>query len=205
MVYKPTGRPPGRPKSKDYVTLMARVPQELAEQVQRYARLHRQSVSDMLRDGLQLLLNTEDDAAYFMYDRNPTSGILSDSNPTIGSAGPEMMSDRNASPEDTAPERMAAIPQSPGTVQEEEEMMSDINTTPERVQEAGIMSDTNPAPAVAYDVEKYFLGPLCRQGHDWQGTGQSLRRRSAETTGRECLECQRLRQARKRQRQGTAD
>jgi len=30
---KPTGRPRGRPKTKEYVTLMARFPQDLADQV----------------------------------------------------------------------------------------------------------------------------------------------------------------------------
>ena len=56
---KPTGRPRGRPKTKEYVTLMARVPQDLADRVQRYAGLHQQSISVVLRDGLELLLEEE--------------------------------------------------------------------------------------------------------------------------------------------------
>jgi hypothetical protein len=56
---KPTGRPRGRPKTKEYVTLMARVPQDLADRVQRYAGLHQQSLSVVLRDGLELLLEDE--------------------------------------------------------------------------------------------------------------------------------------------------
>jgi hypothetical protein len=57
---KPTGRPRGRPKTKEYVTLMARVDVALAEQVQRYARLKRQTISEVLRDGLQVLLSDQD-------------------------------------------------------------------------------------------------------------------------------------------------
>src|SRR5262245_10981215 len=53
---KPTGRPRGRPKTKEYVTLMARVDLTLADQVKRYAALHRQPISVVIRDGLTLLM-----------------------------------------------------------------------------------------------------------------------------------------------------
>ena len=69
---KPTGRPRGRPKTKEYVTLMARVPQDLADRVQRYAGLHQQSMSVVLRDGLELLLE-EDRYRPFPSDSNTGS------------------------------------------------------------------------------------------------------------------------------------
>src|SRR3989442_14862846 len=69
---KPTGRPRGRPKTKEYVTLMARVPQDLADQAKRYAGQHRQTLSDVLRDGLQVLLD-EDRYQPFLSDRNAVS------------------------------------------------------------------------------------------------------------------------------------
>jgi hypothetical protein len=53
---KPTGRPRGRPKTKEYVTLMARVDITLADQVKRYASLHRQPISVVIRDALTLLM-----------------------------------------------------------------------------------------------------------------------------------------------------
>src|SRR2546428_7813917 len=53
---KPTGRPRGRPKVKEYVTLMARVDVALANQVKRYASLHRQPLSVVIRDALSLLM-----------------------------------------------------------------------------------------------------------------------------------------------------
>jgi hypothetical protein len=74
---KPTGRPRGRPKTKEYVTLMARVPQDLADRVQRYAGLHQQPLSVVLRDGLELLL--EDDRYQpFLSDSNTGSTHPSD-------------------------------------------------------------------------------------------------------------------------------
>ena len=53
---KPTGRPRGRPKTKEYVTLMARVDLTLADEVKRYASLHRQPISVVIRDALTLLM-----------------------------------------------------------------------------------------------------------------------------------------------------
>lgn len=47
-----------------------------------------------------------------------------------------------------------------------------------------------------FDVTTYALGALCRSGHDYQGSGQSLRRRK----GGECLECHRSRSQAYRQR-----
>ena len=45
---KPGGRPRGRPKEKEYVPLMARVPEDLAERAKRYAALHQQTISTVL-------------------------------------------------------------------------------------------------------------------------------------------------------------
>src|SRR2546430_4711464 len=53
---KPTDRPRGRPKVKEYVTLMPRVDVALADQVKRYAALHRQPISLVIRDALTLLM-----------------------------------------------------------------------------------------------------------------------------------------------------
>jgi predicted DNA-binding protein len=51
-----------------------------------------------------------------------------------------------------------------------------------------------------FDPTKYVLGDLCIHGHDYHGSGQSLRRKS----DKECLEChrERARAYRQRKRQG---
>lgn len=46
----------GRPKTKWYVTLMARVPQVLADQARTYASDHQLSISEVLRTGLVCIL-----------------------------------------------------------------------------------------------------------------------------------------------------
>jgi hypothetical protein len=40
-------------------------------------------------------------------------------------------------------------------------------------------------PGVEYDTTRHYLGQLCSRGHNYQGTGQSLRRRSSK----QCVEC----------------
>ena len=57
---KPTGRPRGRPKTKEHGSITVRMDLALIEQVQRYARLKRQTISEVVRDGLQVLLSDQD-------------------------------------------------------------------------------------------------------------------------------------------------
>lgn len=89
---KPTGRPRGRPKEKEYVTLMARVPKDLADRVKGYRGRKQQTMSYVLRDGLELLLDQEHaQAPLYVHDRKGEKpSIMSDTKE--GSAN--IMSDR---------------------------------------------------------------------------------------------------------------
>src|SRR5262247_1222089 len=83
---KPTGRPRGRPKTKEYSTLMARMPHELVDRIKRYAVAHRQSISVVMRDALILLM-----------EEYPSRADLSTTHPL---AAHEFRSDRYESPLD---------------------------------------------------------------------------------------------------------
>jgi hypothetical protein len=198
---KPTGRPRGRPKTKEYTTLMARVDVALADQVKHYAALHRQPLSVVIRDALTLLM-----------EEYPSGADLTGPHRV---AAHEFLSDRYESPLDT----LVGETDSAGLA----ELLSDTNNfAVEKIMSdtnrgAGYMSDTNENDKIIsdtkevpdivsdmkadYDTTKYFLGGLCRQGHNWHGTGKSLRRQAARADRQECLECQRFRTARKRQTQ----
>jgi hypothetical protein len=67
MAYKPTGRPVGRPKTKEYVTLLARVPADLAELVKQYAEQHGQSVAELIRDGVEWRIGDGDPRGMGLY------------------------------------------------------------------------------------------------------------------------------------------
>src|SRR5713101_9336899 len=120
MAYKRTGRPPGRPKTKEYVTLMARVPQDIADQAKRYAGLHRHTMSDILREGLLMLLQEQDPYRPFLSDTNAVQKIVSDVNSLPNMEGREIMSDMNM----------------------REEIMSDVNPLPD-MEAREIVSDMN--------------------------------------------------------------
>ena len=114
---KPTGRPRGRPKTKEYVTLMARVDIALADEVKRYASLHRQPISVVIRDALMLLM----DEYPFAADRSGPHRL----------AAHEFLSDRYESSLDTLFGETDSA--------EVELLLSDTN---ERVVET-MLSDTN--------------------------------------------------------------
>ena len=93
MAYKRTGRPPGRPKTKWYVTVMTRIPEDLAAQAKRYAALHRHTMSDVLRDGLLLILQEQDPYRPSMSDTHAAQAIMSDVNPLPAVEVREIVSD----------------------------------------------------------------------------------------------------------------
>jgi hypothetical protein len=125
---KPTGRPRGRPKTKEYVTLMARVDITLADEVKRYASLHRQPISVVIRDALALLMEEYPCAA----DRSEPHRL----------AAHEFLSDRYESPLDTL------IGES--DIAELEDLLSDTNG---EVVEA-MLSDTNGEDEYASDTKE---------------------------------------------------
>ena len=67
---KPTGRPVGRPKTKEYKTLLARVPQDLVDRVQHYAGMHRSTIAELIRDGLEWRITEGDPYGGMMYYTN---------------------------------------------------------------------------------------------------------------------------------------
>src|SRR2546428_808683 len=76
MPYKPTGRPVGRPKTKDYKTISLKMPQDLLDRVQTYAREHRQSVSELIRDGLEWRITEGDPRRQHMSVKSYSSNTV---------------------------------------------------------------------------------------------------------------------------------
>lgn len=66
----------------------------------------------------------------------------------------------------------------------------DAQLTIEALTQAGYTAetpqDTPHVPPQTFDTTKYRLGKLCQAGHDWQGTGQSLR---VKNKAGYCLAC----------------
>jgi hypothetical protein len=63
MAYKSTGRPVGRPKTKDYTTISLKIPTTLLDRVKTYKGRHRQSISELIREGLEWRIGEGDPLA----------------------------------------------------------------------------------------------------------------------------------------------
>ncbi len=189
MPYKRTGRPPGRPKTKAYVTLMARVDVVLADRVKHYAALHRQPLSVVIRDALTLLM-----------DEYPSSADLTGPHQL---AEHEFLSDRYESPLDTLvgetdsaeleallyDTKIDAIESILSYTNGDTAYLSDTNGDETMVSDtkkvpANILSDTNIPP---FNESRYVLGEkLCRGKHAYGSTGKTL----LTINGRKCPQCQ---------------
>jgi len=163
---KPTGRPRGRPKTKEYVTLMARFPQDLADRVERYAGRKRQTVSDVLRDGALVLLQEDDDTYRpFTSDRNTAVDVMS------GTKGEEeeepsdvqavIASDVKEVLPDNTSDMNAEIEPAADTAEEHAVIMSDTKEG-----SAYLVSDTKEdQPSIASDTKKARQRKKAKRGN----------------------------------------
>jgi hypothetical protein len=228
MAYTPTGKPVGRPKTKDYRTISLKMPQELLNRVQSYARLHRQSISELIRDGLEWRITEGDPHSLGV---SPPQQTPSDDD--VYSRNTEMPSEMREKPEHagilheirTALARQEAqlqgltqaLEQRPAVSTPIEYSDNTINVpreqhnipepalegdawhTPQDVHE--VSSDTIlPEDVPAFDTTKYALGKLCPRNHNYYNTEQSLLR----VSDRHCIACDREKARERRQAKGHA-
>jgi hypothetical protein len=70
MPYKPTGRRVGRPEKEGaFKPVSVKLPPDLLERVRKYALIHQQSISELIRDGLEWRIS-EGDVGYFRNTEN---------------------------------------------------------------------------------------------------------------------------------------
>jgi hypothetical protein len=70
MPYKPTGRRVGRPEKEDaFKPVSVKLPPDLLERVRKYALIHQQSLSELIRNGLEWRIS-EGDIGYFRNTEN---------------------------------------------------------------------------------------------------------------------------------------
>jgi len=189
---------------------MARVDATLADQVKRYAALHRQPLSVVIRDALSLLMEEYPSrtamagpqrlaAHEFLSDRyeSPLDTLVGE---TDSASFDELLSDRN----------QAAIAIIDADARSDREYLSDTNKDEDILsdtkEDKTILSDTNrdteilsdakAVPVIVSDTKAddvdfnpttHSLGKLCPRQHNYRGTGQSVLRIS----NRHCRACDR--------------
>src|SRR5262245_53344730 len=85
---------PGRPKTKEYRTLMARIPQDLVDRVKEYAAQHQHNISALIRDALEVYISNEDSLSYRYGNTSDVNGNVSDTReesaqPTVVAVSPQ--------------------------------------------------------------------------------------------------------------------
>jgi hypothetical protein len=182
-------RPPKYSDDTKPASVSLRIPRDVYDQVQHLARMRNTTLTELIVEGLRLRLETPVD---------PRDILVSQDN-TVMQELQEMIDAR------IAVALAAHLPHHPEPVQVQPvpAMAHDDNITV--MQESDSFMGTIPhyentvlqEKALAYDTSKYVLGKMCTNKHNYQGTGQSLRR----IKGNECLQCQveRKRKSRKEQ------
>lgn len=207
---RPLGRPPLHSANERPVTVSLRIPHALAEQTKRYAALRRQSVTELLLDGLKWRIGAGDscDKGTALLQQSPygeeyygntetSHAVLSD---TVNPALLEEIRTALAC-QATHLHAIAQALTQHASVPNDNQYLSntliehavDIQgdpMPPVPIDTAATLQqpETVPADPPDYDPARFALGKLCQRGHTYGETGQSLReRRGGKVT--DCRAC----------------
>ena len=223
MAYKPTGKPVGRPKTKEYVTLLARVPADLAELVKRYAGEHGQSVAELIREGVEWRIGDGDPRGMGLYLAQPIDHsekvYYTNTEASVDTESAELLREIRAE-QVRLGERLQAVmqaleprisggervqhtggPGNAGVVDGDGDIPEASLRAQSLLGQAPAGEDISAGVVPEFDPEKYVLGSLCEKGHDVDGQGHSLRQRGGK---HECRECKRGRSLAYKERQRAA-
>ncbi len=170
------GRPPTYQADDERpVSVSLRIPRALYDQAQQRVQQRRMTLTEALLEGLQLWLETPTD---------PRELLLSDESNTVMQQLQEMVTATVQA--ELAKLLSMALPLPTHDIQTTNNDMLYGNSNT-------VLQESGPQPDFA--GTKYYLGKRCPQGHDYQGTGQSLRRREKG----DCVKCGKLAKRQKRQ------
>jgi Ribbon-helix-helix protein, copG family len=222
MARTPTGRPVGRPKGTrtatvELETLSFKVPAEFKAQLQAYAKQRRQSISELIREGIEWRIGEGDPLTmrYGTVTSGETAYEGNTGNTDKAELGIEFLHGMLSA-------LVAEVRQLHISMQTIEQRLGEHGSmqAPSVTGNTDVTSVNGDMPVASrkaqstlgrtsvrvlpeFDPAKYALGPLCVHGHDYGGSGQSLRQRIGK---HECVECTRTRKRayKKRQRQAEA-
>jgi hypothetical protein len=179
--------------------ITARVPSDLALAVKRYAAVHRQSMSELIRDGLVWRIEQDTPgrpwSASMGYPIDHDDLSMSDNGDTVlHELSPRVYEAIAAA----VREAIAPVMGIPITEHQESVIQQPV---PVLQKDTGDRKNGAEAlEAEGYDASKCYLGKLCPRGHDFQGTGMSLLRRHNHA----CRECENAQKRERRARKKAA-
>jgi hypothetical protein len=190
--------------AEELVMVSVKMPRTLFVRLQAYAREHRYSVSELLRDGIEWRLGEEADPLAYRFGGtgNTSTGDIdlpADQEQAMRERHQEIMDLlREIHKHQRALQPAHPLPAPVGTV---------IPVIPPAPAVADALVSTvipviPPAPAVAdappsFDTSKFYLGTLCPKGHNFDRTGMSLLRQHNQR----CRECENVSKREKRARE----
>ena len=187
MARKSTGNP-------HWQALAVKLPAQMIDEVRRYAALHGMSISEVIREGLDIRLHGPQQSSEY-------------SGNTIISAPTVTMLMRLATTLTTAAEQLRSactgvlVPEGEERQSTSEPQSSNgntLSTAPYTAPQPEPQADTQQSEACPhFDRAKYLLGKLCKRGHEWGTTGRSL----LSVHGHTCKECKAEHKRRKRAEQ----
>ena len=167
------------------VTISLRLAHDLYDRLERHAQRHRQSVSELVRDGIEMRLAVQADPRWqtaqeqeLYYDNTVLQELATPAH---------FLDDRIPFDDEHLPVSAPATPAVADISHDNNTVIQEAVTKHRgrKGQAAAVQQDQSPAlvedtpghsdEAPAYDPSKYHLGKLCPRGHEYQGTGQSLR------------------------------
>jgi hypothetical protein len=171
------GRPPTyQSDDAQPVSISLRVPKALYDQAHQYAQQRRMSMTELLLDGLTMRLETSVDPRELLSSDESNTVMLELHEELKATLLDELRRD--------VQRLLTSTTHMPASVPSDIVLLNG-NT---------ILQNSSPQPG--FDATKYRLGKLCPQGHEYEGTGRSLRRQKQG----DCVECGKLAKRQKRQR-----
>jgi hypothetical protein len=195
MARKPTGNP-------HWKALAVKLPAQMIDEVRRYADLHGMSISEVIREGVDIRLHGTQQSSEYNSNTSipaPTVTMLTRLATTLTSAVDQL---RSVCAGTIVPEgeeqQITSEPQqyhSNTALVVEEYNDNTLNPASYTAPQPEPQSTTQQSEACPhFDRTKYLLGKLCKRGHEWGTTGRSL----LSVHGHTCKECKVEHKRRKR-------
>jgi hypothetical protein len=174
-------RPSGNPPLK---ALAVKLPAPIIEEVRRYADLHGMSISEVIREGLDMRLHGPQQTSEYNGNTSlpiTTATLLTRLATTLITAAEQLRSACASAvvPEGKESQSTAELqPYNSSTVSFVEEYNGNtLHTVPDTAPKQEPSEENQSSEACPdFDRTKNVLGKLCRRGHEWGTTGKSLLR-----------------------------
>lgn len=174
-------RPSGNPQWK---ALAVKLPPQMIEEVKRYADLHRMSISEVIREGLDMRLHGSQQSSEYNGNTSlpiTTVTMLTRLATTLITAAEQLRSACASAvvPEGKEPQSSAELqPYNSNTVSFVEGYNGNtLHPVPDTAPKQAPSEESQSSEACPdFDRTKNVLGKLCGRGHEWGTTGKSLLR-----------------------------